>query len=415
MAAQWVLQSDVTSITPQARNRTEYLQPLRSEVANIVRGYINAHPDGEEVTLEVLERIGKERLKEVAPEKDLMQLKRDLGLLAAQVFVDLVGAMFVESLRRPDGRTASTRRCRREGLDWVHSYTPHRLVQREEFSPRILLDTGIIRKVVHDDADAIDLESLGNLKGEHPVSVADGAFGELANALLKDSIPFEDWKERVRQFDSVLDPDFPVAPGGKELSAMWGAYPMKGLNLAEMRWYYKTVWNYLLDLKEPSELRQEKIVHSPWGRAYRFRLDQQRTEDVLERAGTQWSDWITKIVEVIHELQDDGVKVTEKMLRRMTNVNLVVDMAVADILKLDLVIHIMAKRALQAAVKRSPYKPKQNDAIDLDLLFGIPLPAWVCTSDGRLVKLARSTDSVDADKVMSANELLERLESEQEE
>jgi hypothetical protein len=119
---------------------------------------------------------------------------------------------------------------------------------------------------------------------------------------------------------------------------------------------------------------------------------------------------------LIRGIRRDGEQVNEEDLRKLTLSNLCLDMGVADGMKLDLVIHVMAKRAAQASTGATPYAPKggPNDAMDLDLLFGIPLPGWVCTADGRLHRLVRSTGSRDRDKVMLQEELLELLEGSRE-
>lgn len=51
--------------------------------------------------------------------------------------------------------------------------------------------------------------------------------------------------------------------------------------------------------------------------------------------------------------------------------------------------------------------------MDLDLLFGIPLPAWIVTADLKLHRLVQATSSQDKAAVMTSEELLKRLRSEQ--
>lgn len=409
--AKWIPQSEVSSITPAARRRTGYLHPLLSDVILIIDNYIKQNPDEEDVTLEVLEQIGQTRLQQVDPGKSLDRIKQDLGLLTAQTLVDMYGAMRVESLRRPDEKAASTRRNRRKKLNWVKTYTPHRILDIESRPPRILLDTCVIRKVIHGDDNAIDLVQLREIKGIHPVSIADAALAELASALLrsKGGISLSEWKERVALFDSVLDSDFPVAPGGMELAALWGLHPMTGLNLAEMQWYHRSIWRHLTEMKDASELEKDKIVSSPWGTRYRLCLDTGRTEETLNQAGEQWTSWVDTVSGVILEYRAKGEELSEEFLIDLTKAQLRLDMAHADIEKLDLVIHVMARRATQAANKRYNPKKPRNDSIDLDLLFGVPLPAIVCTNDDTFVDLIRSTDSPDKDKVMTPEELLSYL------
>jgi hypothetical protein len=123
---------------------------------------------------------------------------------------------------------------------------------------------------------------------------------------------------------------------------------------------------------------------------------------------------VTNVAALIRGLRDGGDAVTEEDLRLVTKSNLMLDMGAADAQKLDLVIHVLAKRGIQAVTGRTPYNPngEPNDPLDLDLLFGIPLPAWVGTADERLHRLVRSTTSADRSAVMTVAELLERLAAE---
>lgn len=409
--AKWILQSSVSSITPASRSRTSYLASLRSDVVTAIKDYFSAKPDGEEVTLAVLDALGRARLEQVRGKRSFSRVKQDMGLLVAQTLSDLYGASSVETLRRDDGKSVSARRNTWDNLDWVKCFAPHRLIHAAGRLERILLDTSVVRKVIHADEDALDLDNLATLRGDHPVSIADGALAELSAALVRGSIEPETWATRIGAFDDLLDPDFPVAPGGKELAASWGGHPPAGLDLDESRAYYRAAWSYLRNVKTADELNRRKIFYAPSGRAYSIQLDGDHVEKVLQEAGQNWSDWVTNVAKIIRDGRNGGETITEEHLRQLTLSSLTLDMAYADAQKLDLVIHVLAKRAIQAAVRRTPYNPNgdSNDPLDLDLLFGIPLPAWVCTADMRLHRLVHSTASADRASVMTGPELLARL------
>jgi hypothetical protein len=412
--AQWILQANVPSITPAARNRTLYLAPLLTDVVVAVEAYFDAHPDGEEVTLAVLEALGRNRLDQMRGGRSFDRVKQDVGLLVAQTLVDLYGAGRVATLRRDDGKSVSARRNTRATLDWVDSFAPHRVLRLTRRSERILLDTSVVRKVIHGDGDALDPAVLAAAKGDHAVSIADGTFVELAAALLRGSVTPEKWVKRIAMFDDLLDPDFPVVPGGKKLAAFWGGHPPAGLDLNEARAYYRAVWAYLRNAKSAVDLSRREVFYVPSGRAYSIQLDQTHVEAVLAEVGQRWSGWVTNIATLIRGLRDNGESVTEENLRQVTKSHLMLDMGAADAGKLDLVSHVLAKRGIQAAAARTPYNPNgdPNDPLDLDLLFGIPLPAWVCTADARLHRLVRSTPCADRNAVMTVAELLETLAAE---
>src|SRR4051812_28905446 len=87
---------------------------------------------------------------------------------------------------------------------------------------RLALDTCAVRSHVHQDTVRPDLESLARQRGQVLVSISDVAAAELLVALLEGRIPWDAWKERVRQLDSILDPDLPILPGGRQLAEMAG-------------------------------------------------------------------------------------------------------------------------------------------------------------------------------------------------
>ncbi|MDY0061008.1 MAG: hypothetical protein RBU45_14450 [Myxococcota bacterium] len=412
--AKWISQTKTSSITPAARKRTAYLLPFAADVIAAIQTYFQDNPDGEEVTLAVLRALGKERLEQIGGGRSFGRVKQDVGLFAAQMLVDLFTAARVQTLRRDDETSVSDRRNKWPDLDWVDSYAPHRVLPPPLRVERILLDTGVVRKVIHGDADALDPAALARAQGGHAVSVADGALAELAAALLRGSVTIEAWSERIRLLDGLLDPDFPVAPGGWELAALWGGHSTVGLDLDEVRAYYRAAWSYLRNVKSVEDLARREVFHAPSGRSYAIRLDLKHVEAVLDEAGRKWSGWVAEIAELLRGQRDGGDPVSEDDLRRLAKSNLLLDMGAADAEKLDLVVHVLAKRATQAIGGLTPYNPKgkPNDPLDLDLLFGIPLPAWICTSDERLHRMVRSTAAADRTAVMTVQELLDKLEDE---
>jgi hypothetical protein len=381
-------------------------------VLTAIETYVAANPDGEEVTLAVLKAIGEDRIRQVSTGRSFDRAKQDVGLLVAQSLVDFYGANRVHTLRRENRKSISAHRNTWDDLEWVNSYAPHRILPTTSLVERIFLDNSVIRGVIHGDADALDVTRLKSCKAEHPVSIADGALAELAIQLIRGSVAPDDWAARIVALDAVLDPDFPVAPGGRELATLWGAHSLIGFDAGEARAFYRAAWRYLRDVRAAADLSRESVFHATSGRAYSIRLDQPCAEAVLAETGRKWADWVANVSGLIRGVRKDGHKVNEENLRKLTLSNLCLDMGVTDGMRLDLVIHVLAKRAMQAAMDTNPYNPKgkPNDPLDLDLLFGIPLPGWVCTADGRLHRLVRSTKSRDREKVMLPQELLTRLE-----
>ncbi len=413
--AQWVSQRQCSSITKESRQRTAYLMPALQEVEKGIRDYFAQNKNGEEVTLAVLKCIGKQRLQALAGNMSFNRAKQDLGLFVAMILDDLYGNNFIYTFRRDDQKTVSERKNNWPDLPWVNSYTPHRLVEASMQPERILLDTVVVRGIVHGDKGALDLTRLIQIKGKHPISIADGAFGELSLQLLRGSINPKEWSARILEVDSVLDPAFPVAPGGYELAGLWSSPTKLGLDIEEIIAYYRAAWAYLKEVKSAKDLSRVKYYFGASGRAYQICMDNEASvETMFSKAGQQWADSIKIMADAIKESRSNGHEVSEEELRIQTMGNLASyrGMGLADVEKLDLAIRVLCKRAIQASQDRTPYNPKgkPNDRMDFELLFGLPLPAWVCTANKKgFYNLIQTIESSDKTKVLLPGELIERL------
>jgi len=394
--------------TARSRERVAYLEALRADVEAIVRDYLEQRPDAEDVTVEVLERIGPERLVQVSGSRDLKRLAQDMGLLVALTLVDAFGPDRVLTLRGPDGKAVSPRRNAREGL-FVTRYTPHRVLpEGHQRRDRILLDAGAVRAVLYADTDALDLEALALLHGERPVSIADGALAELALALLEGQLSLEAWAAGIARFDTVLDPTAPVFPGGLELATLAGLHsPPPAFDAAAAFEYYRQSWALLRRARTKEDLERPSAYVDASGRRWQLRLDSTHVRGLVAEAGMKWRDWIDDIGRQMRDLRREGDRLGAEDLRELIRSVMSRDMTAGALDKLDLAIRVIAERTLQAA---SGYAPQtHNDSLDFDLLFAVALPATICTTDARLVRLVRRTGAADADRVLFPSELLAKL------
>lgn len=414
--ASWIPQSQCPSVTPALRRRTAYLAGLKAQVDEVIRDYLAQRPAAEDVTLAVLAQLA-EPIRRLRGKVSASRLNQDVGLFVAQCLVDLYGADRVQTLRGPDGRAPSQRRNPRDDVDWVTSFTPHRVAPEARLcADRILLDTCVARKVLHGDADAIDLDALGRAKGAHPISLADGAFAELTRQIVERRLPLRDVVRRAEHLDALLDPQMPVAPGGIELAVLAGLRPLAGLDLDEMRGYYRETWRYLRTRRSMADLSKPGFYDLPSGKRFRIGpLDPAHIESVFEDASARWATWVERAGSQLRGLHRDGHVLDDEDLRQLVRLFLGKDMDEAALDRIDLAVRVIARRVREAAKRDHAYRPQgSNDALDFDLLLGVALPAWICTQDGRLVRLARETGSADAGRVMAPSELVDRLTAEQE-
>jgi hypothetical protein len=413
--AAWVPQTRCSSVTLTLRRRTAHLSGLTEQVHNIIQEHLSQRPDAEDVTLAVVARL-EGPLRRLRSKVSPSRLNQDVGLFVAQCLVDLYGADRVETLRGPDGRSPSPRRPPRSDSCDVTSFTPHRVLREKRFADRILFDTVVARKVLHGDADAIDLHALARARGAHPVSLADGAFAELARQIVEGRIPLRDLRRRAERLDAILDPDLPVAPGGVELGALAGLRPLPGLDLDEMRAYYRETWRYLRTRRSAGDLEKPGYYELPSGKRFQIGpLSAAHGAPMFEAASARWAGWVRRAGAELSRLRLEGHDLDDEDLRGLVRLFLGTEMDEAALDKIDLAVRVVARRTREAAKEKHAYAPEgSNDALDFDLLFGVALPAWVCTQDERLVRLARETGSADGERIMSPRELLDRLSAEAE-
>jgi len=413
--SRWIPQSQCSSVTPTLRRRTAYLSRLTEQVHNVIRDHLAERPAAEDVTLAVLARLD-DSIRKLRAKVSPSRLNQDVGLFVAQCLVDLYGADKVETLRGADGRTSASRRNPRTDLTSATSFTPHRVRPSVTLRERILLDTVVARKILHGDPDAIDVDAFARLRDAHPVSLADGAFAELTRQVVEGRVPLQDLRRRVDRLDAILDRDLPVAPGGVELATLAGLRSLPGVDLDEMRAYYRETWRYLRTRRSAGDLAKPAFYELPSGKRYKIGpLDAEHITSAFEDASDRWAAWVERAGAELLRLQMDGHALDDEDLRALVRLFLAAEMSEAALDKIDLAVRVIARRTREASRKHQAYRPAgPNDALDLDLLFGLALPAWVCTQDERLIRLARETGSADAKQVMSPAELLERLASDHE-
>jgi hypothetical protein len=409
--AKWISQKDCPSTTDTSVGRTAYLAPLANQVKQAIETYLAQCPDAEDVTLAVCEVIGPRAVEDLTSNVKASRRNTDLGLFVAQKLVELYGEERVLTLRQDDGSSAQTRPNHRASRDWVTAYTPHRVLPATPGrTDRILLDTSAVRKVIHGDADALDLARLKQLRGDNPVSLADSSIAELASALFDGRVKINDWTARVLLFDDVVDRDLPFAPGGSELSALAGLRDAADLDLDGMQAHLQAAWQLFRSITTAADLSKKIEYTTGNGQRFQISLDGLRTKGALDEAATGWKKWTDNARTSKAEIAESGDVPDEEELREMIRNDLHGDLSDASLDKLDVAIRVIAKRTAQLKSGKSGYTPKgYNDALDFDLLYGLALPAVVCTGDERLVRLARSTTASESWRVMNAADLLDWL------
>jgi len=371
----------------------------------MIQEYFSARPDGESVTLEVLREVGKDRLEQyVDGTRTFDRVKQDAGLLIAICLVKRYGREQVMTYRENDGHRVSTRAAGKDGPPWVNRYTPHRVLM-DWPAERIVLDTSVVRSHFARDDHRLDLRELLERKCGYPVSITDPSFLELLAALLrKDGLAWEQWKAGVRELSNVLDPEFPIVPVGRELTALTEPSLVKGFDLGRTKAYYRAVWHYTSTATSVEDFGRELEFAYPDGG--KFVLGPLSAQLVHQNWVDHRENW-TRLMKTISRLSFSEPPTREQAADLVSDM-LQATLTVQQIDRLDLVVKSFGVLAERTLTRKSRVDP--NDAFDFDLLYTVSLPGVVCTLDKRLVQIARESEAADSWRVMKPEQLLKWFE-----
>jgi hypothetical protein len=406
MSPIYVPQSLIAPTTARSQVGTAYLQVLDPDVRKAILQYRASHAMGTEFVPAAFCSVGQSRL-ETAGQKvncDSQTLQRDFSLFVGQILADEFGSGCVESLRNVDGSIALAPSTGWPGLaGWLPTCATYRVVEAP--TERIIIDTVLARE------GGLDFSALARSKGDHPVSLADGAVAELLYWMQesKSKRPaFPTWRARALELSAALDPILPIAPGGHERAALAGLRSFeRGFSTEGLIGQSQAVWKYLLSLTTAADLALPPIFEVA-GRAATF--DVKLASVALKAAGNRWAAFAETIGQMIRTESGRGEAVTENDLKRLVRERLVSTGELTSVDQLELAIPAIARRAHDAAFRS--YAPKlgeSNAALDFDLLFALPLPAVVVTNDKKFVRFLRGLVCLDAAKVMLPDELLSWL------
>jgi hypothetical protein len=401
--ARWVPQSIVPSNTSSAVGRVRYLEPIIPRVDEAIEDYRRTHPDGDAYTVAVLSALGVDGLDAIRGERTQDTVKQDVGRLVPIRMVERFGAHVVETLREDAGTKPSTRPPPLGTPGWIKSFTPHRV---RHGSIRIVLDANVVRSALFAAGPMEFLDRLAAVRGDHPVSIADPAWAELVRSFHQHPQQLAAWRAVSSTLDGLLDPVLPICPSGREAAAMAkAAADLRGYDPRAAADFYRLTWKYTAAVRRVEDFQKRaRLVRSSGDGIEIGPLDPSGLHAEFERRFTGFRTFVERTIVAQGMSPEQSVDFIRAGLRRELT-----DDAVES---LDLYIRAVVLYAEDLRRDRNPRTAKDNDAIDLDILFCAVLPAWICSGDRRLCALAERTKSGDAGRVMSPEDLLRRLEAE---
>jgi len=275
---------------------------------------------------------------------------------------------------------------------------------------RVVLDTCIARKHLQGDGTTIDGTALTTSREQPRLSLAGTAGAELLEQLIDNRLPFAEWANRVRTFDELLDPRWPILPTGRQLSAIAGTQTDLSVDLEEERHHLSACWRLMRDARCVEDLQRAMPVGVRDGQLIGVRLDRERLKRVMD---SERQSWIAYIERMNQSLVSEGIGPSDRrrLISLMRSTQGTGPGDPPDLARrLDAVTRMLADFVVMS-LGREPYNPRierrRGDTFDLSLLYYVPLPAIVCTADGSFLNRLRASGAEHSGQVVSVEEFNE--------
>lgn len=248
---------------------------------------------------------------------------------------------------------------------------------------RVILDTCAVRHIAHQDDLQLDLDAIRGSSEDLRFSIADAAHLELVSQLTKGELDFAAWRHAVSELRDVLDEEWPVFPGGSLLHRLTGLNDDGEVDWELMRQHFQAGWDVASKAREAAELGDVRYATSSNGEVYRVGTGE------LLAPGEQKNEW-KRWKEAMEETRG---AVAAKDTSPLDCARAVLAGAARregfEPDQLEKMIPVARLHGYYIYLIQTGYKPgtKRNrgDAFDQRLLWYLPLPAVVCTADGKFI------------------------------
>lgn len=272
---------------------------------------------------------------------------------------------------------------------------------------RVVVDTCVVRGHIHSDgallADWAPLVETGTIA----VSIPDTCVAELLLALLEERISWADWRARVPEISSLLDPAMPVLPGNRELAYMVGLSTNAKAYEIPMETQSRAMWAALLQAENREDLGAPFDVTSADGSTISVSLGVAQAKEIVEEFRDYWFSYIRVLwgsycIDPPSGPEIDRI-VSEGALQLFGG-------SEANCARIDAMVRLLSRYAKLAIQSKTPYNAEsernRGDWFDYLMLMALGLPAVLCTTDTRLIDKVTETGSTQASLILTPEQLL---------
>lgn len=271
---------------------------------------------------------------------------------------------------------------------------------------RILLDTCAVRNFLHPIGSKLDSSMIIPRLWKYRISIADGALAELVESLINSSIPFVDWQAKIHDLDCLLDPKWPIFVGGNKLSAIAGFQTDLSINLSNHQIYFQTIWKLLRDSQSLGQILAGIKYTDACGNKKKILIDPVHIKNILDGERRTWIDFIAEMQRQQREGKADFSTLSQIIAYLKSDFGSAPTDAPDLATRLNTVISLQAHfihLAINTSFNPSTTK-RRGDLFDWSLLFALPLPTVIVTSDKPFINRLKGTKAADAFQVISVEE-----------
>ncbi|MEN6641399.1 MAG: hypothetical protein ABFE08_03025 [Armatimonadia bacterium] len=243
---------------------------------------------------------------------------------------------------------------------------------------------------------------------------------ELMDDLYNGSVTWPDWRQRVEEFDSILDPKLPILLGGPDLVYLAGLSATAPAEVFDATQISTMLWRMLRQSASASDL-DAGIRVSSRGRRFHLSNSASNTKTLVDTGRAYWVNYLTHVGSPVSTLNAERIAQQKKPLkpaeiRRLVETELGVAFPplAGDTQRLTPVLDALTRFLHLAGTPNSKFNPlspkRTGDYFDWNLLFALALEnTIIVTADKRIAKALDEMKSPSMPRIVELDSLENHL------